>query len=327
MPDPAFVSVVSPIYNTEPYLEQCIRSVLSQTHEHFEYVLVENQSTDRSLEIASDYAAKDRRIKLVRTPKFFRQLENFNFALSQISRDSRYTKLVLSDDFIFPTCLAEMSALADENPQVAMVGSYRLIGTKAGGFGVPVERKVMSGRDACRLHLLDGIFLFGSPTTLMYRSDLVRSRPGFFRDGRIHFDTDVVFELMADYDFGFVHQVLSFCREREDSATGAMQDYYPIALDRMVLVANHGRTYLDETELAYCTAGAERFFYDGLARELLARPRDYPKGAFWEFQRKGLATAGASIDTGRLARAALRVVGKTLASPLTFIKALRDGHL
>jgi len=152
---PALVSVVSPIYNTEAYLENCIRSVLAQTHERFEYILVDNQSSDRSAEIAADYSAKDRRIKLLRTPRFFGQLENFNFALAQISGESRYTKMVLSDDWIFPTCLAEMIALADANPRVGIVGSYRLVGSRGDGFGLEVERKVISGREACRLHLLD----------------------------------------------------------------------------------------------------------------------------------------------------------------------------
>ena len=321
---PAFVSVVSPIYNTEPYLEECIRSVLAQTHEHFEYILVENQSTDRSPQIAADYAAKDRRIKLLSTPKFFGQLDNFNYGLSHVSAESRYTKMVLSDDWIFPTCLAEMCALADTDPRIGIVSSYSLVGTQAAGFGLPVERRVISGRDACRLHLLDGIFLFGTPTTVLYRSELVRARPRFFREGRIHFDTDLVFELLQHHDLGFVHQVLSFCRERPESIMGSMQDFYPIALDRIALVLNHGRSYLDADELAYCRAGAERFFYDGLARELLARPTAYPNGPFWEFQKNGLATAGARIEPARLARAAVRVAAKTLANPLAIAKALRD---
>lgn len=321
---PALVSVVSPIYNTEPYLEECIRSVLAQTHDRFEYILVDNWSTDRSGQIAADYAAKDPRIKLIRTPQFFPQVDNFNFSLRQISPESRYTKMVLSDDWIFPSCLAELSALADENPTVGMVASYRLVGDRGDGFGLGVEQKVISGRDACRLHLLDGIFLFGSPTTVLYRSDLVRSRPSFFREGRIHFDTDLAFELLPQHDFGFVHQLLSYCRERPDSVKSSAQDFYPAALDRMVIVLNHGRTYLNEQEFERCLAGAQRFFYDGLAREWLARPVRTLEGPFWDFQSKGLATAGARIDPRRLAMAVARLAVKIVASPLDVAKAVRS---
>ena len=57
MTDP-FVSVVTPVYNDEPYLEECIRSVLAQSHEDFEYIICNNHSTDRSGEIAADYGER-----------------------------------------------------------------------------------------------------------------------------------------------------------------------------------------------------------------------------------------------------------------------------
>ena len=80
MTDP-FVSVVTPVYNDEPYLEECIRSVLSQSHQDFEYIICNNHSTDRSGEIAADYASKDSRIRVVSPPEFSPQAQNFNFAL------------------------------------------------------------------------------------------------------------------------------------------------------------------------------------------------------------------------------------------------------
>ncbi len=46
------VGVVTPVYNGEDFLAQCIESVLGQTYEHYEYFIVNNCSTDRSLEIA-----------------------------------------------------------------------------------------------------------------------------------------------------------------------------------------------------------------------------------------------------------------------------------
>ena len=52
------VSVVTPVYNGETYLAACIESVLSQSYSNWEYVIVNNCSTDRTLDIASDYAAR-----------------------------------------------------------------------------------------------------------------------------------------------------------------------------------------------------------------------------------------------------------------------------
>jgi glycosyltransferase involved in cell wall biosynthesis len=320
----AFVSVVTPIYNTEPYLEECIRSVLGQTHHNFEYILVDNQSTDRSGQIAADYAARDSRIKLIRTPRFFSQGDNFNFALSQSHGETRYTKMVLSDDWLFPSCIAEMTALADANPEVGLVGGYWLVETRGDGFGLAVERSRISGREACRLHLIDGIFLFGTPSTVLYRSSLLRNGQPFFNTQRVFFDTDAAFEILSRSDFGFVHQVLSFCRaDRPGSIAEASRDFRSNALDRLVLLHNHGQTYLDAAEYRRCLEGAERFFYDGLAREWLAHPNRLTRGPFWEYQRQGLATAGAHVRSARLARAVARAALKAAASPLELAKALR----
>ena len=70
------VSVVTPCYNGEPYLAECIESVLSQTYDNFEYIIVNNKSTDNSLEIAHKYAAKDHRIRVVDNREFLSQIDN-----------------------------------------------------------------------------------------------------------------------------------------------------------------------------------------------------------------------------------------------------------
>src|SRR5262249_19628678 len=102
------ISVVTPFYNTEAYLDECIRSVLAQTRGDFEYLLVNNCSTDRCPEIAAHYASRDPRIRLLHNDQLVPQLRNYNQALRHISAESRYVKMVQADDFIFPRCLEEM---------------------------------------------------------------------------------------------------------------------------------------------------------------------------------------------------------------------------
>src|SRR5690242_20501129 len=58
LPDKPFVSVLTPVYNGEAYLAECIESVLAQTYPNFEYIIVNNCSKDRTLEIAQSYAKK-----------------------------------------------------------------------------------------------------------------------------------------------------------------------------------------------------------------------------------------------------------------------------
>ena len=110
------VSVVTPFYNTEPYLEECIESVLAQRYENFEYILANNCSTDRSRDIAQKYASRDKRVKLIDNERFLTQAQNYNNALRHISPYSKYCKVVQADDWIFPECLSSMVGLAEAHP-------------------------------------------------------------------------------------------------------------------------------------------------------------------------------------------------------------------
>lgn len=59
------VSVVVPVYNVEDYLDKCVKSIVSQTYENLEIILVDDGSVDRSPQICDQWAAKDNRIKVV----------------------------------------------------------------------------------------------------------------------------------------------------------------------------------------------------------------------------------------------------------------------
>ena len=122
------VSVVTPVYNEAGYLAECIESVLAQTYQNWDYTIIDNCSTDRSLEVARRYAAKERRIRIHENQQFLPAIPNHNVALRQISPKSKYCKVVLGDDWIFPNCLERMVAVAEEHPSVGLVGAYVLEG-------------------------------------------------------------------------------------------------------------------------------------------------------------------------------------------------------
>src|SRR5690242_19722118 len=92
------VSVVTPVYNGAQYLRECVESVLDQTYSRWDFTIVNNCSTDRTLEIAQAYAAKDSRIKVHTNDRFMPVMENYNNALRQISADTCYCKVLAADD-------------------------------------------------------------------------------------------------------------------------------------------------------------------------------------------------------------------------------------
>src|SRR5262249_46303995 len=95
------VSIVTPVYNGASYLAECIESVLAQTYQNWDYTIVNNCSTDRSMEIARHYAALDDRIRVCENDQFLDVIANHNAALRKISPQSKYCKLIFADDWIF----------------------------------------------------------------------------------------------------------------------------------------------------------------------------------------------------------------------------------
>jgi glycosyltransferase involved in cell wall biosynthesis len=316
------VSVVTPVYNTGEFIEQAIRSVLDQSHQNFEYIICNNHSSDATGEIAARYAALDRRIRVVQPPVFLPQAQNFNFALRQISKESRFTKIIMADDWLFPTCLQSMVECAGLDPKIGIVSAYRLIETEGAGFGLPVEQKVSSGRSVARLHLLnDGLWLFGTPSTVMYSSGVVRARaPCFYPEDRFYRDTDAAFQILQDHDFGFVHQVLTFTRYQSGSITHDERLYLSGKIDRVLYVYQYGQIYLTKDEFARTMANAWSEYYEGLGRQWLLDRIGITGAKFWDYHSQRLAGIGLKIDPKRLAIGAAKALARAAIMPVEAVQ-------
>jgi glycosyltransferase involved in cell wall biosynthesis len=286
------VSVVTPFYNTAPYLEECIQSVLAQSHSNFEYLLVNNKSTDGSREIAARWVGRDPRVRLLDNDAFVGQVENYNGALEHIAPGSKYVKVVQADDALYPDCLRMMVDLAEREPRVGLVSSYYLDGDTPMGVGLSRHTPVVPGREACRTMLTTDQFFVGTPTNVLYRADLVRARKPFYTLGRYHEDTEAAFEILLDHDLGFVHQILSFNRADNVSISSATRSYNPAALDKLILVERYAPRVLPEPELRALRAAVHRNYFRYLGRALLMRRSERK---FWDYHRGGLATVGLAL--------------------------------
>lgn len=285
---PPLVSVVTPFFNTAPYLRQCIESVLAQTWPRFEYILVDNRSTDGSLEIAKEYAARDQGIRLFTNAEHLPQLDNFNHALRYISPESKYTKVIAADDWLFPECLDRLIQVAEMRESIGLVSSYCLAGDRVWGGGLPHDAVVLPGREVCRRQLLDGYFFFGSLSTVLYRSDLVRARERFFDPTALHADTEVAYETLKHHDFGFVHQVLSCIRVDKESITGQASDLSPVVLYKLIVIVKYGRDCLDPDEWHRCLREHELRYYQKYLHQVFG-PR---RSRFLARHRPALARVG-----------------------------------
>jgi glycosyltransferase involved in cell wall biosynthesis len=309
------VSVVTPVYNGERYLRECIESVLAQTYQHWEYIILNNYSTDATLEIAEGYRRKDARIRVCSNDHLLPIIENHNKAFGLIDRGSKYCKVVSADDWLFPECLARMVALAEESPSTGIVGAYQLSGGDNQWYvrnnGLPHSKSVIPGREVCRSQLLGELSVFGNPTSNLYRADLVRSTNTFYPNATAEADVSACFEHLQGEDFGFVHQVLSFERLHEIRVTTASLDrnaYLSAAIDDC---RKYGPIYLTKAECERRIADLLESYYRYLSISALKRREK----EFWAYHSTRLRELGFPLDRMRLLRGILSKVVDLLSNP------------
>ena len=321
------VSVLTPVYNGAPYLKECIESVLAQTYSNWDYTIVNNCSTDETLDIAESYARGDNRIRVCNNDVFLDVIGNHNKAFRLISQESKYCKVVSADDWLFPECLAQMVQLAEAHPSAGFVGSYQLSGGNTDWrtwdviwTELPYPSALISGREVCRMQLLGGPYVFGSPTSLLYRSDLVRQDDNFYPNSTAEADTSACYKHLQHSDFGFVHQVLSYMRVHEQTMTAISRSRNAYESAHLSDLVEYGPNCLTRDELNKRLKEVLAGYYQFLGVSVFHR-RD---AAFWAYHKRRLAECHQRFSYMRLAMAVMVKGADLLLNPKqTVEKALK----
>lgn len=124
------VSVIVPVYNAESYLEDCIKSLVAQTYEPLEIVLVDDGSTDRSGEICWEWAQRHSRIRVL-SKAHGGQSEARNMALDVCK--GKYIVFADADDYTEPGYVAYLHTLISENKADLAVCEFRFV-TSGGSY-------------------------------------------------------------------------------------------------------------------------------------------------------------------------------------------------
>ncbi len=301
-----FVSILTPVFNGEKFIEECIKSVVSQTYKNFEYIIVNNCSTDKTFDIAKSYADKDSRIKIHNNKRHLPLLQNLNHTFLQMSKDSKYCKVIHADDWLYPECIEKMVEVAEKNPRVGIVSSYLLEGKKTESFiledrqikgiGLSYDRNIFPGREICRLTLLGQGYFFGSPSTLLIRSDIIRKRVPFYSEDNIHTDFEVCLDILREWDFGFVHQVLSFSRVHDNAHSSFAKRVNTYILEGIKVIEKYGSVYLSDDEYKEIMNKKMKYYYRFLGKSIFKNR----KKEFWTFHINGLKEMGKSINILKL---------------------------
>jgi len=319
VPIQPLVSVITPVYNGEKYFVECIESVLAQTYENWEYIIVNNCSTDSSLEIAESYTKKDPRIWIQNNPEFVGVIQNHNLAFRQLSPESKYCKVVHADDWLFPDCIMQMVQVAETHPSIGIVGSYGLSGAWVKCDGLPYPSTMVPGREICRLTLLGQLYPFFSPSSLLIRSDLIRNRQAFYNEAHIYADVEACYEVLQQVDFGFVHQVLTYIRRHEESMTSLFAHRFnTIILAELYFLTNYGPIYLNNEEYRQVSKKAIKSYYNFLAESIL----HFREKQFWDTHRSELHNMGFQLSHLKIAKSLIVKLLEILLDPKRVIEAI-----
>jgi len=318
------VSIVTPVYNGREFLRQCLDSVCAQSYSNWNFTLVDNCSTDDTLELAQSYAAREPRMRLLRQTQFLPLIDNHNRAMRLIDPASVYCKPLMADDWLYPHCLERLVEAALAHPSAGLICSSARTGDHVLFDALPFAPAVtggtsfLPGRDAARLGLLQDRYFLGSPTTQLLRTDLIRKRDPFYNPENPQADEETCYALLCVADFAFVHQPLVYVRMHAESHTASMFHLFSLESCRVYALARYGNEFLSAQEFRARMALHLRQYYARLALGAFER-----RGAdFWVFHRRLLDMIGAPFSQVRLAGAMVIHVLRKLRAPGELLRAL-----
>jgi glycosyltransferase involved in cell wall biosynthesis len=212
------ITVYTPVYNGSRYISETIESVQRQGFSNFEYLIINDGSTDDTEEIVTQYAKKDSRIRVIsQTNKGVSTASNLAISMAR----GKYCFRIDADDLCLPGRFAVQYEYMEKNPHVTVCGGLLLL---FGGTNSIVSTQAESDSEI-------RVFFLSNPALANSASCIKTS---FMKDNNIWFDTDISFG--EDFDlwsrmsfldnccFYNIQQPLSAYRIHPLSATNRIED-------------------------------------------------------------------------------------------------------
>ena len=220
MSDPASgkpaVSIVVPVYNVEAYLDRCVKSLVGQTLEDIEIILVDDGATDSSPALCDGWAQRDRRIRVI---------HKVNGGLSDArnagvkAAQADWVGFVDSDDWVEPNMYETLYRhIREDGSDIAVCGTRELYPNRTVD-PLPSKQYVQTGVEALRDQLIGDVIHVWVPTKL-YAKRIVQSKP--LPVGLAFEDTYIVADWFLQADLVSVDLEPPYCYWHHDDTISAM---------------------------------------------------------------------------------------------------------
>jgi glycosyltransferase involved in cell wall biosynthesis len=201
-----FVSILMTCFNREKYISEAIESVLASTFKDFELIVVDDCSTDNTVEIARKYEATDSRVKVYVNEKNLGDYPNRNKAASCAS--GKYLKYVDADDYIYPNGLEIIVNQMEKYPDAA-VGIFSLPQNIQKPF--PIS---LSPREAYLYNFFGQGLFHKAPLSAIFRKDSFEEVGGFKPD-RMTSDFEMWHRMAQRFNFLLIQDHVVWYREHD----------------------------------------------------------------------------------------------------------------
>ncbi|NMB83850.1 glycosyltransferase family 2 protein [Candidatus Roizmanbacteria bacterium] len=183
------VSVLMPAYNAELYIGEAIESILNQTFKDFEFIIVDDASTDKTWETINKYAKKDKRIRAYQNKKNLKISLTLNKGIK--ATKGKYIARMDADDWSYPYRLNKQVDFMENNPEVVICGGTMNICDSR--LRILAKREYPKDNDR-----LKKIIFRHSPfchPSVIYRTDIAVKVKGYFDQYNCAEDIDFYFKM------------------------------------------------------------------------------------------------------------------------------------
>jgi glycosyltransferase involved in cell wall biosynthesis len=318
------VTIVSPLYNGERHVRGLAECVLAQTYANWRLVIVDNHSKDGTNALASEYAARDERVRVVRNPETVDVISNHNVGFREITPGSAYFRFLQADDRLNRDALAKGVTLAEAYPRVGIVGSHLKWGEETTSTEFDPAVLVHSGREVAARTLLGETYPCLTPSGLLFRMDAVRHRQPFFKPEYLYADVMAFYEVLREWDFGLVPEVLTVVGRDTGSVTNVMtKSFNRMFASNLHLLTLYGPEFIDDSRYQQRLDARLQLYYEYLGRSWF----DLRRPGFWEFHAAGFRTCGLTLEKPRVRREAMRFLRSDPEAAIRAVaRNLRDGR-
>jgi len=194
------ISVVMPTYNMAHLIKRAIGSVLSQTCQDFEIVIINDGSTDDTEEVVKEYMLKDQRIRFLTQPHSGKPAVGTNFGIK--NSNGKYIAILDSDDEWLPTKLEEQLKLMEARPELGFVVCSTVLIHPDG----KTKEQILTRPESLIESLLVKCYLY--PSSMLAKKEVLRAIGLVDENYWVACDWGMFTEMAKRYEYEFLEEIL-----------------------------------------------------------------------------------------------------------------------